>query len=229
MNRATPVRKLAGLSELAGVKRQLQEQAAKKAQADAQRQQQEARELAEQQLFNRAVGAVTPLAQDQSVCLRTATPQPLPLQRQRDEALALKESLSDELDVSSLLDTDSDLSYRAAGVGLDVTRKLRRGEWSVQRMIDLHGLRTDEARSSLSQFIREAHKHGVRCVRVVHGKGLGSPGKTPVLKHRVLGWLAQKQEVLAFVQARPAEGGAGALMVLLKPQPAEKSAPRDAA
>ena len=58
---------------------------------------------------------------------------------------------------------------------------------------------------------------GIRCVRVVHGKGLGSPGKTPVLKGRVLRWLVQKKEVLAFVQARPAEGGAGALVVLLQP------------
>jgi DNA-nicking Smr family endonuclease len=79
-------------------------------------------------------------------------------------------------------------------------------------------MRTDEAREALGAFIREAHKHGMRCVRVVHGKGLGSPGKEPVLKGKVKSWLIQKQEVLAFVQAKPAEGGAGALVVLLKPQ-----------
>ncbi|MFZ9182955.1 MAG: Smr/MutS family protein, partial [Hylemonella sp.] len=56
---------------------------------------------------------------------------------------------------------------------------------------------------------------GLRCVRVVHGKGHGSPGKTPVLKNRVHSWLVQKKEVLAFVQARPADGGAGALVLLL--------------
>jgi DNA-nicking Smr family endonuclease len=98
-----------------------------------------------------------------------------------------------------------------------VTRKLRRGDWSIQREIDLHGLRTDEAREALGPFIREAYKQGIRCVRVVHGKGLGSPGKSPVLKGRVQSWLVQKKEVLAFVQARPAQGGAGALVVLLTP------------
>ena len=94
---------------------------------------------------------------------------------------------------------------------------MRRGDWSIQRQLDLHGLRSDCARELLSQFIREAHKHGIRCVRVVHGKGLGSPGKAPVLKNKVHSWLVQKKEVLAFVQAKPADGGAGALVVLLQP------------
>ena len=94
-------------------------------------------------------------------------------------------------------------------------RKLRKGDWSIQRQIDLHGLRRDDAREALSLFIREAHQQGIRCVRVVHGKGLGSPGKAPILKSRVHSWLVQKNEVLAFVQAKPADGGAGALVVLL--------------
>ncbi len=128
----------------------------------------------------------------------------------------LREALSDEFDVSTLLETDAQLSFRRPGIGPDVTRKLRRGEWSIQRELDLHGLRIDDAREALGGFIREAFKQGLRCVRVVHGKGLGSPGKTPVLKSRVQGWLIQKNEVLAFVQAKPAEGGAGALLVLLQ-------------
>ena len=86
----------------------------------------------------------------------------------------------------------------------------------MQGQIDLHGLRSDEAREALGQFIRDATKRGWRCVRVVHGKGLGSPGKTPVLKAKVQRWLVQKTEVLAFVQAKGSEGGAGALVVLLK-------------
>jgi len=129
----------------------------------------------------------------------------------------LQEAMSDEFDVSTLLDTDDQLSFRRPGIGLDVTHKLRAGQWSIQRQLDLHGLRVDEAREALGQFIRLSHRTGIRCVRVVHGKGLGSPGKTPVLKGRVLRWLVQKKEVLAFVQARPAEGGAGALVVLLQP------------
>jgi DNA-nicking Smr family endonuclease len=139
------------------------------------------------------------------------------MQYQRDQEAVLRESISDEFDVSTLLDADDMLSFRRPGIGTDVTRRLRRGEWSLQGQIDLHGLRREEAREHLAHFIREAHKQGLRCVRVVHGKGLGSPGKASVLKSRVHSWLVQKQEVLAFVQAKPAEGGAGALMVLLVP------------
>ena len=134
----------------------------------------------------------------------------------------LREAISDEFDVSTLLDTDDHLSFRRPGVGPDVTRKLRKGEWSIQRQLDLHGLRSDDAREALGAFIRDAHKQGIRCLRVVHGKGLGSPGKAPVLKNKVHSWLVQKNEVLAFVQAKPADGGAGALVVLLTPgQPAK--------
>lgn len=127
----------------------------------------------------------------------------------------MREAISDEFDVETLLDTDEALSFRRAGMGPDVIRKLRRGGWSIQGQLDLHGLRREDAREALSQFIKDAVKVGWRCVRVVHGKGLGSPGKTPILKSKVQSWLVQKQEVLAFVQARPAQGGAGALVVLL--------------
>jgi DNA-nicking Smr family endonuclease len=137
------------------------------------------------------------------------------MQYQQDEKIVMIEAISDEFDVGTLLDVDDLLSFRRPGIGPDVTRKLRRGDWSIQRQLDLHGLRRDEARERLSFFIREAHKHGIRCVRVVHGKGLGSPGKAPVLKSRVHSWLVQKNEVLAFVQAKPADGGGGALVVLL--------------
>ena len=165
------------------------------------------------------MGPVIPLRQHGRVLLQNDPPAPIPYQHQLDEQRVLLESISDDFDVSSLLDTDDALSFRRPGISVEVTRKLRRGVWSIQRQLDLHGLRTDEAREALGQFIRETHKIGVRCVRVVHGKGLGSPGKSPVLKGRVQSWLVQKNEVLAFVQARPAEGGAGALVVLLRPSP----------
>ena len=139
------------------------------------------------------------------------------MQHQLDEQRVLAESLSDDFDATTLLDVDDAMSFRRPGVGLDVTRRLRKGHWSIQRELDLHGLRREDAREALADFIRESHRKGIRCVRVVHGKGLGSPGKTPVLKGKVQGWLVQKKEVLAFVQARGDEGGAGALVVLLKP------------
>ena len=166
-------------------------------------------------LFVRAAGTVQPLPDKRKVLHKVEQKMPLTMQYQRDEKAVLREAISDEFDVSTLLETDEHLSFRRPGIGPDVTRKLRRGDWSIQRQLDLHGLRRDDAREVLSLFIREAHKHGIRCVRVIHGKGLGSPGKAPVLKSRVHSWLVQKNEVLAFVQAKPADGGAGALVVLL--------------
>ncbi len=166
-------------------------------------------------LFIRAAGAVKPLPDKRHVLHKKEQTMPLAMQYQKDEKAVLKEAISDEFDVSTLLETDEHLSFRRPGIGPDVTRKLRRGDWSIQRQLDLHGLRRDDARESLSIFIREAHRQGIRCVRVVHGKGLGSPGKAPILKSRVHSWLVQKDEVLAFVQAKPADGGAGALVVLL--------------
>ena len=176
----------------------------------------------EKRLFELAVGPVKPLVSARRVHHPQRHVDPLPRQRLLDEASVMREALSDDFDVETLLHTDDQLSFRRPGLGPDVVRKLREGRWSIQRHIDLHGLRIDEAREALGQFIRECHRHGLRCVRVVHGKGLGSPGRTPVLKTRVLRWLVQKREVLAFVQARPAEGGAGALVVLLQPADRER-------
>jgi DNA-nicking Smr family endonuclease len=133
----------------------------------------------------------------------------------------LAESVSENIDHESLLDTDESLSYRAPGIGPDVLRRLRRGEWSIQAQIDLHGHRVDEAREALADFLRDSIKRGRRCVRVVHGKGLGSLGKVPVLRGKVRGWLAQRDEVIAFCQARAADGGSGAVMVLLRPSSAK--------
>jgi len=172
---------------------------------------------AEKNLFTRAIGKVAPLPANNKAHLPKPPREPVATQLKKDEAQVIQDSLSDEFDVSTLLDTDDALSFRRPSVGPEVTRKLRKGDWTIQREIDLHGLRSDEARLALTTFIRDAHKHGIRCVRVVHGKGLGSPGKTPVLKSKVHSWLVQKNQVMAFVQAKPAEGGAGALVVLLTP------------
>ena len=207
--------KARSLQDLAAIKAQLEADAARVAAEQAERERLEKQAQAERHLFKRAVGAVKPLAHAPRVSLSGEPAKPLALQQKLDDDNVLRESLSDDFDVSTLLDTDDELSYRRSGIGTDVTQKLRKGHWSLQGQIDLHGLRSDEAREALGQFIRDAHKRGWRCVRVVHGKGLGSPGKTPVLKSKVQRWLVQKNEVLAFVQAKGSEGGAGALVVLL--------------
>jgi len=212
---------LKSLAELKQVQRALTEQREREAAEAAARAAEARRREAEQNLFARAIGAdrgaTRPLRHKPVVVLSPVPPAPQPIQQQLDAAAVLRESLSDEFDVSTLLDADDQMSFRRPGIGTDVTRRLRAGEWTLQRQIDLHGLRSDEAREALGAFIRTAHRQGVRCVRVVHGKGLGSPGKQPVLKLKAQRWLIQKKEVLAFVQARPAEGGAGALVVLLAP------------
>ncbi len=177
----------------------------------------EKRAEAERNLFTRAVGKVAPIANQERVWSPPQRPTPRPLQQDLDDEAVMHESMSDEFDISTLLDADDQLSFRRPGIGTDVTRKLRKGEWSIQGQIDLHGLRSDEARNAMGQFIRDAKRMGWRCVRVVHGKGLGSPGKEPVLKSKVQRWLVQKKEVLAFVQAKPSDGGGGALLVLLGP------------
>lgn len=209
--------KAKSLQDLQHIQRKLAEERQRAAELEAARAQAQRRVEAERNLFARAAGKVEPLRHPPRVLLTPDQPAPIPVQQLLDEQRVLAESISDEFDASTLLDVDDALSFRRPGVGLDVTRKLRKGHWSIQREIDLHGLRRDDAREALAGFIREAHRHGVRCVRVVHGKGLGSPGKTPVLKGKVQSWLVQKKEVLAFVQARGDEGGAGALVVLLKP------------
>ena len=207
--------KARSLQDLGAIKQTLSQQAELAAARAAEKEAAERRAKAEKTLFQRAVGPVKPLASQPRVELSGTPAPPKAFQQKRDDDRVLRESLSDDFDVSTLLDTDDELSYRRSGIGTDVTQKLRKGHWSLQGQIDLHGLRSDEAREALGQFIRDAHKRGWRCVRVVHGKGLGSPGKTPVLKSKVQRWLVQKNEVLAFVQAKASEGGAGALVVLL--------------
>ena len=209
-------RRSGSLADLQQIKVEMAAQA-ERARAEALRAAQRQQAQTQQRnLFRSAVGAVQRLPESGTVRLQPLASAPIPRQRQLDEAAALREALSDSVDVASLLETDDRLSFCRPGVGPDVPRALRRGTWAVQAQVDLHGLRTEEARAALSDFLRSAHQQGLRCVRVIHGKGLGSPGQAPVLKEKVLRWLVQKSEVLALVQAQPAQGGDGALLVLLQ-------------
>ncbi len=210
-------RRVAGLHELGELKATLLRHEREAAQHEARLRARRESDRQARELFADSVGPVTPLPANGRAEPRSAQPAPEPLQRRLDEAAALRETLSDGFDVDSLLETDAALSFRRPEIGPDVVRKLRRGGWVIQAEVDLHGLRRDEAREQLAAFLREAERQGLRCVRVIHGKGNGSPGREPVLKQRVHGWLVQKSAVLAFTQARAAEGGAGAVVVLLQP------------
>ena len=209
--------KAKSLQDLSAIRKTVADKAKAAAEAEAARLEAERRAEAERNLFTRAIGQVQPIAAKPRVQVNIPAPVPRRLQQDIDDAAALQESMSDEFDVSTLLDVDDQMSFRRPGIGTDVTRKLRKGEWSIQGQIDLHGLRSDEARNAVGQFIRDAKRMGWRCVRVVHGKGLGSVNREPVLKGKVLKWLTQRDEVLAFCQAPPVDGGSGALLVLLKP------------
>jgi DNA-nicking Smr family endonuclease len=172
-------------------------------------------ERAQREQFARAVGPVTRLPDAGRATRAPSPPEPEPHQRRADEARALASSLSDEFDTTTLMDTDAGLAWLRPGIGGDVLARLRRGHWSIQRQLDLHGRTRDAAREALADFLRRAARDGLRCVRVIHGKGHGSPGREPVLKAKVRAWLVQREEVLAFVQARASDGGHGAVVVLL--------------
>ena len=167
-------------------------------------------------VFRAAVADARPLPESGRVHLGAPLPPPRPLQHLADERAALHESLHGPITLQDRLEGGDEPSYLRSGLANSVLRDLRRGRWVIQDEIDLHGLNRDEARQLLATFLAECLHHGRRCVRVIHGKGLGSPQKTSILRQLVRGWLAQRDEVLAYCQARPHDGGEGALLVLLR-------------
>jgi len=167
-------------------------------------------------LLREALKDVAPLPDPGKATLRGPPPKPIPVQKLRDDQQVLQDSLSDQIPFEVGLETGDELVFLRDGLSNMVLRKLRRGHWVTQDQLDLHGLRSEEARRLLVAFLNEALDRGLRCVRIVHGKGLRSENRVPVLKRKVGNWLAQRDEVLAFVQARPEDGGSGAVVVLLK-------------
>jgi len=168
--------------------------------------------------FRRAVADVKPLPPSRRVTRLPPAPEPIPHQSRRDEQAALAESLSGPVSLDDALEGGDELSFLREGLSRQMLRRLRRGHWVVQDELDLHGLNRAQAALSVAQFLRHCSAHGLRCVRIVHGKGLGSPGREPVLKNKLRKWLTPRDEVLAFCQAPQAHGGSGAVLVLLKPR-----------
>jgi DNA-nicking Smr family endonuclease len=167
-------------------------------------------------LFRDAVKDARPLPDSGRVPPAPVRLRPVPLQRWADDRAVLEDSLSDHVTWEFDIQTGEQLVYKRDGVSPQVFRKLRRGHWIVQGEVDLHGLTRDEARLHLAAFLAECVRRGARCVRVIHGKGLRSRNREPVLKAKVAHWLAQRDEVLAFCEATPRDGGGGAVFVLLR-------------
>ena len=164
--------------------------------------------------FQEAVADAEPLFWDR---VHHEPPPPLPIPRlsRLDARAVLHETLhgADLLDLQ--LEGGDEATWLQSGLPRSLLRDLRRGRWVVQAKLDLHGMNRDEARIAVATFLADCQHRGQRCVRIVHGKGLSSPGREPVLKKLVHGWLPQRREVLAVCQARTIEGGAGAVIVLL--------------
>jgi len=143
-------------------------------------------------------------------------PLPIARQRLRDEQQVMRDALHDPFDWDAAVATGDELLFVRPGVPSAAVRKLKRGGWVLRAELDLHGLNGDESRLALVAFLHNCNRRELRCVRIIHGKGLGSKNREPVLKHKVRHWLMQREDVLAFCQARQVDGGAGAVVVLLK-------------
>lgn len=168
------------------------------------------------ELLRAALADVKPLAHTNRASLIRPKPLPIAAQRERDEQEALRDTLSDSPAWEQGLESGEELLFRRDGLSQQHVRKLRRGHWKIQDHLDLHGLIATEARALTAAFLAHAIRNGLRCVRIVHGKGLSSPNREPVLKKKLSGWLAQRDEVLAYCQAPQTEGGSGAVLVLLR-------------
>jgi DNA-nicking Smr family endonuclease len=159
--------------------------------------------------FRAAVADAKPLKPAKRVALKAPAAPPVPAQRRRDEAAALEESLTHSPE--AVLESDDEASFLRDGVARHTLRKLRRGHWSIEGALDLHGLDREQAVAEAAGFLQKCLARGVRCVRIVHGKGTG------VLRSTLRRWLSRREAVLAWCEAPAAQGGGGALLVLLRP------------
>ena len=164
-------------------------------------------------LFRDAVRDVKPLPPRGGAALEKRKPPARAKFTAADRAAVLVESLQGL--EGEITDTGDEIAFRRPGVQDGVMRKLKRGEYRVEEVCDLHGLRVDEAKAVLREFLAQALAHDLRCVRIIHGKGKGSGPRGPVLKTAVNLILRKTAPVLAFVSARRIDGGTGAINVLL--------------
>ena len=167
-------------------------------------------------LFRAEMRDVAPQAPVNRVEPRRARPAPVPAQSRADERAVLRELSALAANDADDTELEDDWAYLRPGLPREILRKLRRTHWVIQDQIDLHGLTADEAVVAMAGFLADCRRRGVRCVRIVHGKGLRSRGREPVLKRRIRRLLARRDEVLAFVEPRAIHGGGGAVVALLE-------------
>jgi DNA-nicking Smr family endonuclease len=172
------------------------------------------REEDDGELFRRAMRDVQPIKRAPRVPAARRSPRPRAKFARAERDAVLQESLGSGLDLHDVQPGD-ELLFRRAGVPETVLRGLRRGLYRIESEIDLHGLTVAQAAAHLNGFLRAARARDMRCVRIIHGKGLRSGSRGPVLKNTVNALLRRSDAVLAFASARPVGGGTGATLVLL--------------
>ena len=165
-------------------------------------------------LFREAVGPVRRI-ESAAPAVQKPRPRPRAHMREADEAAVAGELLHGQHD-PALIEVGEELSYLREGHSPKLLRRLKRGQFSIQGEIDLHHMNAETARACILDLLEEAHAEGWRCVRIVHGKGLRSRPGGPVLKGLTDRVLRRRSDVLAFASARPAQGGTGAVVVLLR-------------
>jgi DNA-nicking Smr family endonuclease len=165
-------------------------------------------------LFEQAVGPVRRMA-DHAAAPPRPRPAPEPVQSRLDEARVPEELTRTVIDPAEI-EIGEELSYLKDGLSPRLLRRLKRGHFSIADEIDLHQMNTEVARSAVKLFLDECRREGRLCVRIIHGKGLRSRAQGPVLKRLVDGLLRRRGDVLAFASAPPAEGGTGAVIVLMR-------------
>jgi len=170
----------------------------------------------DQRLFAEAIGPVRPLAPTPEVFTHDAPrPLPEPLQSQADEARVAGELMFSEIDPAAI-EIGEELSYLKAGLSPRLLRQLKRGQFSIADEIDLHQMNAEVARAAVVDFMADAKRRGLHCIKVIHGKGLRSRAGGPVIKRLVDKMLRQRDDVVAFASARSEQGGTGATVVLLR-------------
>ncbi|AEJ03070.1 Smr protein/MutS2 [Nitrosomonas sp. Is79A3] len=168
----------------------------------------------EMALFYAAMRDVSPLPATDKLAPSGPKIPPIPRKKNTQEQAPAEDALSDHIAME--IEAGDEWSYLRPGMSRQTLRRLRRGYWGIQDNLDLHGFTRDEARQELSAFLDACVLEKYRCVRVIHGKGLSSKNREPVLKIRIGNWLMQRADVLAFCQAKPEDGGGGAILILLK-------------
>lgn len=166
------------------------------------------------QLFRKQAGDVRPITHDKIDAVKKK-PKPYPIKGKEDEQQVIVDMMSDDYDPADI-ETGEELIYSRPGIQAKVLRKLRRGQFSIEAELDLHGMIIPAAREALAIFLHNCHIENLRCIRIIHGKGLRSSPKGPVIKTMINKWLRQRDDILAFCSALPVHGGTGAVCILLK-------------